>query len=743
LTSKYPTIDSRRALRRLNHKIGHLWSLFGVLIFAERQRWSLWVPVGLGVGIVAYFSLGMEPSLGIAWGLAAIGTVLCMLAVIGHRVPVAAILLASFVGFGLIGFSLAKFRTELVRAPTIERELEGVRIEGKLLAIKSGSDGKARLVVAPTRIQYLARDKLPAKVQLSYRSSTKEFSPGQMLRMRASLMPPPEPVAPNGFDFARQSWYTQVGGLGFTYGKAYVMEEDRVRTAPKLLPNVAAFRAGLANHISQQVGGEAGAMAKALITGDRSGIPPENTEALRAASLAHLLAISGLHMGLAGWALYSIVRLLLSLWPTVALRYPIKKIAAGVGLVGAAFYLVVSGAPFSAQRAFIMLGLVLLAIILDRPAFTLRMVAIAATIILILQPESILQAGFQMSFAACTGLVAAHEARRKWQAGRIKVGAKFFNQSPGIVRGNLERMPNKVFTYLRGLMFTSFLAGLSTAPFAAYHFNQFANYGLIANLLAVPIMAFVIMPMAVMGLLTMPFGLDAPFFQAMGFGINWVMVIAFEVASWPQAISHVSAWPSYTFGMIVLGGLWMCLWQTSWRMGGAVVAVLGIFLGRAASPPDLVIDRDATNIAVLAEDGDLIVMSKRKKYAANTWSRRSGQGNTYEAPEEEFKCDIMGCVYEEEGRPIVAYIADGRAFEDDCVYADIIISNEPVPFGCQAPSLIVDQFDVYENGSYAIWFEEDGYRVVTSAEARGKRPWVRVLPGKVDTGLPSGSTTKQ
>lgn len=428
-------------------------------------------------------------------------------------------------------------------------------------------------------------------------------------------------------------------------------------------------------------------------------------------------------MGLAGWALYSIVRFCLSLSQTLALRYPIKKIAAAMGLLGATFYLVISGAPISAQRAYIMLSLVLVAIMLDRPAFTLRMVAIAATLILILQPESLLEAGFQMSFAACTGLVAAHEARRQWQASREIGKAKFFKNYDNAFRQYVDRLPNRAWVYLKGLMFTSFLAGLATAPFAAYHFNQFANYGLIANLMAVPFMAFIIMPSAVLGLLTMPLGLDGIFFKAMGFGIDYVVVIAAEVASWPQSVSHVSAWPSYAFGIIVIGGLWLCLWKKTGRLVGAFAILIGILIGRASPPPDLVIDREAENIAVLSGAGDLIVMSKRKKFAANSWSRQSGKGPTYEAPEQAFKCDIMGCVYEEEGRPIVAYVADGRAFEDDCQFADILISQEPAPRGCDGPALIIDGFDVRENGAYAIWFSDNEHKIKTSAKIRGDRPW--------------------
>ncbi|TNE60065.1 MAG: ComEC family competence protein [Alphaproteobacteria bacterium] len=684
----------------------------------ERGRWLLWVPVALGAGIALYFSLSEEPTMARAMAAAAAGSALVGAAVLWRHQPALFKTGLAVLGLMALGFALAKARTERVRAPVVAHELEAVMLEGRLLEIRGGNDGNARLIIRPSYVERLRKDEVPEKVRLSYRYETENLSPGDRLRVRASLMPPPEPVSPDGFDFARQSWFDRIGALGFTYGRVEVVgSAAELGLTGQLQTRITQIRADIAHRMRLAIDGPAGPLAAALITGDRSGIAPQHLQNLRDASLAHLLAISGLHMGLAGWALYSLVRGGLALWPGAALRLPIKKIAAGTGLFGATIYLILSGAPISAQRAYIMLALVLIAIILDRPAFTLRMVAIAATVILILQPESLLEAGFQMSFAACTGLVAAYEARRQWNAQRLRSGKLMWQRSPGLM--------SRAFAYLRGLLLTSLLAGLATAPFAAYHFNQFANYGLIANILAVPMMAFVIMPLGVLALIAMPFGGDGVFLKGMGLGIDYVLAVAAEVASWPVAVSHVSVWPSWTFALVVIGGLWLCLWQRVWRIGGVVVLGAGVLFGRMASPPDLVIDREAENIAVLSSEGALVVMSKRKRFTADSWSRQSGQGPEYHPPDgEEFACDVLGCVYEEADRPIVAFVADGRAFEDDCLSADILVSTQSVPHGCDGPTLIVDPRDVRENGSYAIWFDKDGYRVRTAASVRGHRPWV-------------------
>ncbi len=709
---------------RATRKALDVGSAFAGVVTQERERWVLWVPVALGAGIGLYFQFDQEPSSQNAFWWASIGFVLTLAAVRFQRFALIFTALLTF-ALILIGLALAKVRTEMVRAPVLEREISYTEMRGRFLGLKAGSDGYPRLVIAPIWIDGLAEEAYPAKVRLSFRGKDLDAIPGDIVEMSVSMMPPPSPVSPNGFDFARQAWYQQIGAVGYIIGSVKPSDIQRSRSLKaRFSHTVGAWRLSLSRHIRETIDKDTGAIAAALITGDRSGIQPAQTKALREASLAHLLAISGLHMGLAGWALFSFVRFSLALIPPIALRFQIKKIAAALGLIGSACYLVMSGASISSQRAFIMIALIFVAILFDRPAFTLRMVAIAATIILVLKPESLLHAGFQMSFAAVTVLVSAYEYLRRRRAKQPKDMNKldrWFERGPFHIRS----LSSRALRYVSGLALTSFLAGIATAPFAAFHFNQVANYGLIANLLAVPFMGIIVMPMAVLAMLLMPFGLDGPAFKLMALGIDQILVVAEYVSHLPNAVSHVISWPNSVLVAIVLGGLWLCLWQQRWRLAGLIPMAIAMVMITRVDPPDLLIDREAKNVAVRALDGRVIVMKARSKYSANTWSRRGGQGVEYQQPEdgEVFNCDILGCVFSEEGGPIIAYVSDGRAFQDECADADILISDEPVPGNCRSPKIIVDQFDVRRDGAYAIWLDEGNYRILTASEARGDRPW--------------------
>jgi competence protein ComEC len=701
--------------------------IFGDFFLSERDRWALWIPVLFGIGIGFYFSLGKEPSL---WtplvlliGLVAASHGLARFNVGGDLPSIFTRVFLCIV----LGFVAAKIRTDRVDGPLIERELRAVTIEGRLKKVLPGSDGYPRLIIEPTFISRLTKGKLPRGIRLSYRGKESGFAPGATLRLRATLMAPPTPVIPHGFDFARQSFFDRIGGVGYIISTPEVLEGPSSHSVLVSLSNfVASSRARLSERLRDALPGQRGAIAAALITGDRTGIPPEKVEALRNSGLAHLLAISGLHMGMAGWAIFALVRGGLALVPAIALRYPIKKIAAVLGLLGASSYLLLSGAPISAQRAYVMLSLVFIAVLLDRPAFTLRMVALAATFILLLQPESLMEAGFQMSFAASTVLVSAYEARRKWMQSRPKGKSFVFGFGEPI---NLAHwLGSKGARYVGGILLTSLLAGAATAPFAAYHFNQFANYGLAGNLFAVPIMGVLVMPWAVLAILLLPFGLEAWPLAVMGFGIEQILWVAQTVASKPHAVSSVAAWSGPALGTIVLGGLWLLLWSRKWRLGGLAVLGVGLVMAATTPPPDLIIGRDGKNIAVRTPEGMLDVMkARRSTYTVETWKRRAGLANQDQTPRgelEPFSCDKMGCLYHLPDGRLLAHISDARAFPEDCLVADIIVTNLWIPKTCNQPMLTVGMMDVRRGGAHIVRFVRGEYYVTTTRDVRGNRPWV-------------------
>ena len=298
---------------------------------------------------------------------------------------------------------------------------------------------------------------------------------------------------------------------------------DRAEAAPidiRVLAAIDAFRRQMHARIRALLPGEIGAIASALVTGIRDEISPEVNEAMRVSGLAHVLSISGLHMVLAVGALFALVRGVLALIPGLALRRPVKKWAALVALAGATGYLILSGAAVPTQRAYIMIAIVLAGVLIDRPALTIRTLAVAAAVLLALEPEAILHPSFQMSFAATLALVALFELLGPSLAGPPTPGS-----------GILGRFSERIGRWLLLGALTSLAAGLATTAYAAFHFHRLAPFGLIANLLAMPVISFIIMPAALFSVLLMPFGYDALGWQAMGFGIELMLSIARWVAA--------------------------------------------------------------------------------------------------------------------------------------------------------------------------------------------------------------------
>ena len=459
----------------------------------------------------------------------------------------------------------------------------------------------------------------------------------------------------------------------------------------------------------------AGPFATALLTGDRSSIDKKTLSAMRDSGLAHLLAISGLHVGLVAGFIFFTARGLLALIEPVALRMPIKKWAAGCALLGAAAYLLLSGMSVPTQRAFVMVGFVLLAIMLDRASLSMRLIAWAALLVLAIAPESMLGPSFQMSFAAATALIATYEAARGTFA---RLAA----------RGGLALRP---LVYAAGVLLTSLVAGIATGPFAVYHFNRIADYGLLANLGAVPITGFWIMPWGLVALLLMPFGLEGIALAPMGWGIDAVVWIARQVAAQPGAVTLVPAMPGAALLAIAVGGLWLCLWRSRWRFLGIAVIGGGMVIAGLERRPDILVDGDAKVMAVRGEDGELWLSTRQRgRFVSNVWLRRDGQAETPTWPRDGegepaagLRCDTLGCI-QRRGERTIAFVRDPRAFDEDCSRADLVVSTVPAWHLCPGPETVVDRFDLWRDGSHAIWLAPDGVRVESVAESRGKRPWV-------------------
>jgi competence protein ComEC len=677
-------------------------------LLGERERWFLWLPVGLGTGVAGYFGLPAEPPLWL--GAAGLLVAAALLFWLWWRLPAAArygcapALLGAIIV--LLGFAVASWRTHLVAAPVLERRGAHV-LEATVLLVEDRTRGQ-RLLLGDAVIAGLESHATPVQLRVSTRSPEPAFEPGDRVRVRALLMPPSPPVEPGGFDFARQAYFQRLGAVGYALSAPELLLRAEQRGWSL---GVAALRQSIAERITLAVPGTAGAIGVALLTGLRGALPDQIWDEWAIAGIAHLLSISGLHLALVAGTLFFTVRIALALVPPLALRMPTKKLAALVALFGAFGYLLISGAPVPTQRAFAMTALGLVAIMADRNPFSMRLVAWAAIVVLLLQPESLLGASFQMSFGAVVALIAIYEtgvAKRRADAGGLDW---------------------RLLMYVGGIALTTLVASAATTPFSIYHFSRFPTYGIVTNLLAVPLTGIWIMPWGMLGLLLVPVGLDGPCFALMGYGIELIMVAAAFVADLPGAALAVPRPPLAALVATVLGGLWLCLWRTSWRRLGLIGIALGVLLMPLNRPPDLLIDGRGEIVAVRRDDGSLALSPwKRDRWITDTWLQSAGQDRPANWPASghgtgDFACDHLGCVLMRSGQ-VVALARRPEAIEEDCRAADLVVSYPRIE-RCPGGTPLIGPGALRRAGGLAIWLERSGIDLHTVREARGERPWSR------------------
>ncbi|MDA1090010.1 MAG: ComEC/Rec2 family competence protein [Proteobacteria bacterium] len=694
----------------------------------ERERWVLWLPVLFGIGISIYFGLPVEPPLWLG-ALAVAVTALAGFAVNRFKLnrdggPIAMLTLVAVIA---AGFGVAQWRTAAVNAPMLIDRIGPTDVTGRATKVETFPN-RSRVTLDRVRIAGLRPDRVPEKVRLSLRGEQPDITAGSWLRVRAMISPPPPPSAPGAFDFQRQSFFRQLGGVGFSIGRADILSPADDQGFDAIISGPARLRQTITTRIQTVLEGATGAVAAALMTGERSAIPEKVMQAIRDSGIAHLLAISGLHIGLVAGIIFIGARGLMALIPSLALRFPIKKWAALAAIAGAFAYALISGATVPTQRAFLMVGMVFVAVLLDRRGLSIRLVAWAALAILVVSPESLLGPSFQMSFAAVTALIATYEAlseRRRYQD---------YDHS------RLPPWARKAMYYLAGVALTTLIAGAATAPFAIFHFNRFTDYGLAANLVAVPVTALWVMPWAVVAFLLMPFGVEALALTPMGWGVDVIIGVADTVAGWSGAVTLLPAMPTAALAAVAGGGLWMALWRRRWRYWGLAGIAAGVLLAISASPPDVLVDGQGRLLAVRAEDGSVAVSSlRRARFDRNVWLRRFGLEEagaiwpkTGTSPDQRLSCDLEGCLYRQSGRVVALAFAEA-ALAEDCWLADVVISVVPVRRACPAEAGVIDRFDLWRDGGAAIWLGEKTIRIETVNGARGKRPWVPVRGKKRET----------
>lgn len=682
----------------------------------QSDRVALWMPVAMGLGAAGYLALRFEPPL---WVLIDLAAPLALLAGWsarrGHSLALVTIWL--LLACAALGALAGKVRELRVATPIAPAAQTARTVEAFVVDVASPGASGPRLLLAPVRISGLAPGETPKRIRVSLRTPTVP-PPGATIRIRAIIGPPPPPASPGAYDFSRDAWFDGIGGVGFalTAPEAASLDPPPARLAWQMRVN--RWRWDLAQRIYADSGPKAGGLAAAMVTGYEAWIPQAQVVDMRASGLAHIISISGLHMAIVGGAVFFLVRLLVALWPWLALRVPGKKIAAGAGLSALAIYLVVSGSPPPAERSAITAAVAFLAVLADRRAISLHALAVAALVILLVQPEAAGEPGFQMSFAATTALVALAEL---WPQPVREISAPWW-----------IRIPQGIGVWIAASLAASFVAGAATGPFAMHHFNRMASWGLFANLAVAPLSSFVIMPFLALGAALEPLGLGRPFLQLAGWGITAMTDIGHAVAGAPLAQVTVASGPAWTLTASFLGLMLLCLWRGPLRWIGLPLA-LAVMLWPRPAPPDLWIADDGSAIAVREGRQAVLPRPKARRFAADLWARRRGL-ESVEATALQFTCNRSWCLPVDGSVAIWAMRRPPSEAQAQilCEAADVVVFRSDAPASGCPGRVVLDRADFARGGAAELWRTDGDWRIVWTQDLRGRRPWTGGVGGEGD-----------
>jgi competence protein ComEC len=672
----------------------------------ERGRSFLWLPVAAIAGVLLFFAADHDPSL---WASLAAFAALSGLA-FAMRARPWAFPVAAMAAMVAAGFLSSALRVERTTEPVLQRALRGEAV-GVVERTEPRGRGNTRILLRVETLGPLGAGERPRYVRASV-PKARDVQAGARIGIEALWRPPPQAARPGGYDFARDAFFLGLGAVGSNAGPPRVLEPPALTWGRRFSAATDRLRNAITRRIIAAVPGDSGAIAAALVTGQRGEISAAANDALRVAGLYHVISISGLHMALFGGALFGVLRFVLILIPGVGLTRPVKKWAAVAALLGAGGYLYLSGIEVAAQRSFVMIAVVFLAVIADRQGVTMRNMALAAFCTLILAPEAVLGPSFQMSFGAVMGLVAWYERARNSPV----------DEGREVRRGGLVRF---VLLYFGGIFITTVIATFATAPFATFHFQRIAVHSLPGNLIALPLVGILVMPFALIGFLLMPFGLDAPAWRVMGFGIDLMVGIATWISHWPWATASVPAFSVTAVLLMAFGLCWIAIWTTRLRLLGLVPVALGLAVAAFPERPDIYIEPGARAAAARGPDGTLGITGVRfASFAAQTWLAADGDPRK---PRDKSvvaaaRCDSFGCTLPLRGGGFLALDWTYAALSEDCGRARIVVTRLLAPQSCRAASTVIDGADLARDGAVALKENPDGTFTAT-ARGASHRVW--------------------
>lgn len=672
-------------------------------IEAQRVHLLLYIPFFMLLGDYVYFSLTIEPSV---WLTVILG--LCAIAGITLRQRSTVVLL---IGIILLGFTTAKIRELEVATPLLRGSTSGVIMGGWIANFSDRNNDARMLEIVVDDVSGVPEDEIPRRVRL-YTADAKQYQVGDYLAFNAYLSPLPRPVTPGGFDYARYQYFSSIGAGGRIIGKPEVIPGD-VPLQFQYRRIFRNLRAAINERISAVIPGALGHFGASMVTGDRFGIGDEVTNSVQISGLAHMIGVAGLHMSIVGGFVFWAVRAMLAMVPILALRYPIKKWAAVAGLLVCLLYMLMADAGSRTERSFIMTATFFIAILLDRPAMSLRNLAISAIIVLILTPEECFGASFQMSYLAVMSIIAFHTFYRAWRKAHVYkpktwAGRFWHHTKENIYRG-------------AGI---SIVSGASTGIAAACQFGRLSPYTVFANGFALPVAEIAVLPPAVVAVATMPFGLEFMPLKVMQFGLWFTMLISDWIGTWPGADLMVAKPNVYGIMVMVAGVGLVCIGLGRFRLLGWPVMLIGLALCSFTSRPLLIVEDRAANVALMDDQGHYVLANTKNKFASGKWLQDNGEQATYLNAAARPGWDCTGGDCFSTSLPVeVSYLHEKSGNGLYCPPTPIIIADFPLKRQCREAKVVIDRIDVWRNGAYAVYLDGSRLRVETARAEQGARPW--------------------
>lgn len=617
-----------------------------------------------------------------------------------------------------LGVGLCKVRAERVAAPVLVSQQTQFHLDAVIIDIVGTDSSEPKLLLAPLKLSGVAPEQIPIRVRLSLRTLPPDLAPGQALSVLAILHPPAGPSIPGGYDYTRTAWFDAVGAVGFAPGRIRTLETPPLPARLQRIVALNHLRWAVTKRLMTQVQDtRMGGFAAAIVTGHQAFLAPELVEDMRDSGLAHILSISGLHMAIVGGFAFFACRGLLALMPPIALRYPIKKCSAVLGIIAVALYLALSGAPAPAIRAAVVAWVAFGAIVFDRRALSLRALAIAAILVLLLMPEAVLEPGFQMSFYATAALLALAEVSRN-PVRELDV--------PWWVHGW-----QGLWHGLKVSVLASTVAGLATTPFGVFYFSRAQMYGLLSNLIEAPLTGFIVMPALALGTVLSATPLGAPLLWVAQQGLSVIAAIAGFVADFPGAVLTVAAPANLALALSTAGVLWTCLIRGRARSIGLLAALAVIYWPRETAP-DTWLEAEGSNAAIRVKGAAYSLRPTVRQYGYQLWLKHYALNDAPERGPQDYVCKGYICLPTATAPYRVGFAFGRKAPKSEqvealCQSADLIVLRSQVtewPANCAGVNRITAS-DFERLGAMELTRSGlKSWHIQAAKPLRGQRPWV-------------------